>query len=406
MTNRPQRARATAAKQLASRVGGQCGTMINCTVSTVHQQQQREGISAPFPLLVVPARELRLQGCQLTALPLHLPYTLQLLNLADNRLRSVDGAALARLSNLRHLDLSKNLLRSIGGSLQGLTALESLVLDANELGMGGSSGLGEGALALPQPEMLRSLSLCGCAYKNHLPGLPDELWKLRGLEELNLNYCGLESFGEDSGCAGDAAEARLLPVKGLPRLRRLDLVGNRLASLGANSVLWNCTELRVLVLTDNNLSTLDRRILCLSKLERLFLRFNRLSQGSLPFALPPTSSMLPQLHELDVRDNLSLFSPANTMEDAAAIAHWEGRKATVGEEGARGIDGVRVAAERSARRLWYTPARPPDGPADAVGSSSVSLHRSGPAVAPPRLSPGAQPSLDSQLAPLGTSVLR
>jgi hypothetical protein len=379
-----------------------------------HQQQQEEvesarcwtsaqgkGCLGMLPHAAV-LQELQLPGCGLTELPHHLPHTLQRLVLADNRLRLL-GGALAELSELRHLDLSKNLLRTIGGALQGLAALESLVLDANELGMGGADGLGAGALALPQPEMLRKLSLCGCAYKNNLPGLPAELWKLRGLEELNLNYCALETFGEEagSGCGGDTAVGCKLPLQELPRLRRLDLVGNRLAILGATSALWHCVELRVLVLTDNNLSSIDSRAMRLRKLERLFLRFNRLGQGSLPFALPPASSLFPHLHEFDVRDNLTLFSLATVTEDATAIAHWEDRETTSNEDTRVGI-----AAEwaPSTRRLWYTP--PSVDGTDAAGNSSVSLHRSGPPVAPPRLAPGAQPSLECQLAPYGTSVLR
>ena len=41
---------------------------------------------------------------------------------------------------------------------------------------------------------MRTLSLCGCAYKNRLRELPVELWRLRHLEELNMNYCGLREL--------------------------------------------------------------------------------------------------------------------------------------------------------------------------------------------------------------------
>ena len=127
----------------------------------------------------------------------------------------------------------------------------------------------------------------------------------RFTQELNLNYCGLRSLaaadgecdgtaadsggdGEALGLLGEAAAADGVGkhAVGLPRLRRLDLVGNRLTSLGASSPLWHCPELRVLVLTDNELQTIDGRGLArLQRLERLFLRFNRLS--ALPFPLPP-----------------------------------------------------------------------------------------------------------------------
>ena len=66
--------------------------------------------------------------------------------------------------------------------MRTLASLESLVLDSNELGMGGAEGLSGALGELPR---LRSLSLCGCAYKNSLPGLPPELWRLGALETLN-----------------------------------------------------------------------------------------------------------------------------------------------------------------------------------------------------------------------------
>ena len=124
--------------------------------------------------------ELRLESRGLVHVPFDLPPTLTSLSLSDNRLRDL-GGALVRLPMLRHLDLGKNLLRclsskSAGGSGSGAPAsassselptgessrLETLILDANEFGMGGAEGLGGGALAdLPR---LRTLSLCGCAY--------------------------------------------------------------------------------------------------------------------------------------------------------------------------------------------------------------------------------------------------
>ena len=124
--------------------------------------------------------ELRPESRGLVHVPFDLPPTLTSLSLSDNRLRDL-GGALVRLPMLRHLDLGKNLLRclsskSAGGSGSGAPAsasstelptgessrLETLILDANEFGMGGAEGLGGGALAdLPR---LRTLSLCGCAY--------------------------------------------------------------------------------------------------------------------------------------------------------------------------------------------------------------------------------------------------
>lgn len=118
---------------------------------------------------------------------------------------------LSDVPRLRHLDLSKNLLRNLPEEIGKLAQLESLIINYNQIS--------EFPHAIGQLRQLQALSADG----NRLKFIPPEIANLRQLKKLSLG--GHPFFGFN--------ELQTIPfeVGYLLELRSLNLMGNRLLSL-------------------------------------------------------------------------------------------------------------------------------------------------------------------------------
>eukprot|EP00667_Euglena_gracilis_P014071 EG_transcript_14557 len=131
---------------------------------------------------------------------------LRRLNVSHNQLDSID--CLAALSGLEVLDASHNLIGSVAEGTLG-PRLREVDLSANRL-----AALSDG-LFDPPAAALRVLNLSG----NHLTALPASVFRLSGLQDLDVDRNCLESFGTVD------------TVTGLRQLKRLSLQHNRIAVL-------------------------------------------------------------------------------------------------------------------------------------------------------------------------------
>jgi Leucine-rich repeat (LRR) protein len=235
---------------------------------------------------------MRAPASGLTEFPA-VPADVRLIDLAWNDLAEVP-AWVAGLTELEELRLDGNRLRSLP-DLSGLTALRALHLDGNELTSfpGCPPGLevlflyGNRVGAIPDrlSPALRHLAAGG----NGLTGVPGSLWKLTGLESLNL--------------AENALTEVPAAIGGLTRLRMLDLGHNRLTSIPPELGDLDLTD--YLYLSDNQFTEVPEAIGRLDRLTYLNLTDNRLTR------LPESLGRMAALVELRLYNNRLRELPAD-----------------------------------------------------------------------------------------------
>ncbi len=188
---------------------------------------------------------------------------------------------IAKLTNLRRLDLSGNQLTELPPEIAKLTKLQSLDLNGNQL------------TELP-PEItkltkLRNLDLGDSIFsrydsninRNQLTELPPEITKLTNLRRLDLSGNQLTELPPE--------------IAKLTNLRRLDLSGNQLTELPPE--IAKLTKLQELDLNGNQLTELPPEIAKLTKLQSLDLNGNQLTE------LPPEIAKLTKLRNLNLNGN-------------------------------------------------------------------------------------------------------
>lgn len=258
--------------------------------------------------------ELDLSGNQLSYLSARIGklINLHILNLAKNRLKKIPNK-IGKLSALETLDLSHNRLSTLPSEISRLVNLISLELSNNDL------------KALPiefgQLQALQFLRI----NNNDLGNLPQEFFQLTNLLELEISKNRLNNLSSkvkylrnlQKLLIGDNLLSTLPPEIGqLQDLRVLDVSENRLTELPretgqlkelrmlfAGNRTWSgikvrysdgfenhtnhiktlpptiglLTNLTWLELVDNELETIPKEIKGINKLEKLFLKGNRLS---------------------------------------------------------------------------------------------------------------------------------
>ncbi|XP_078240919.1 malignant fibrous histiocytoma-amplified sequence 1 isoform X2 [Pogona vitticeps] len=224
---------------------------------------------------------------------------LEELDLSFNRLRRLPEEALARLQQLRALDVDHNQLAAFPPALLELGALEELDCSGNRLLRALPAGIsslrrlkilwlsGTGLAALPeslcQLGALESLMLDG----NRLSALPAGFGSLQRLKMLNLSSNLLAEF--------PAA------VLALPGLEELYLSRNQLTLLPAG--LSQLCQLRTLWLDNNRIRYLPDSIVQLHQLEELVLQGNQIA------ILPEGFGQLGRVSLWKIKDNPLIQPP-------------------------------------------------------------------------------------------------
>ncbi len=211
---------------------------------------------------------------------------LEVLNLADNVITSLDDSSSALISpSLTHLDVSRNRLQSFKlklGKLQSLDVSENKLTSTHELF--------EAVLA--SRESLQEIHAQG----NQLDKLPnlsssDNVVKFDNLLVLNLSRNAIESGPSNEVMLGlhhlvalDLSHNKLVSIdeelfRELGSLQVLSLAHNQIVQIRPES-LAKLTRLHVLVLSHNNLDDLQGLIKDLPELRSLSLDHNRLKDLS------------------------------------------------------------------------------------------------------------------------------
>jgi len=208
-----------------------------------------------------------------------------------------------RLEGWRALDLANWGLTQLPDALWELTMLEELDLSGNELR--------ELPAAIGKLVRLRSLKLVSFPSGSQLSQLPAEISQLSNLIELDLRNNNLSQLPAEIGQLSNLVELNLrnnrlsqLPaeISQLSNLIELDLNSNQLSQLPAE--IGQLSNLVELDLRNNQLSQLPAEIGQLIHLTKLYLRGNQLSQ------LPAEIGQLSNLTELVLSGNQLSQLPA------------------------------------------------------------------------------------------------
>lgn len=200
--------------------------------------------------------------------------------------------ALARLTRLQSLDLTRTGRASLLLRLGDLTGLQNLSLILN--------GLSSLPASLSNLTNLRTLHLS----KNRLSSLPEWFGNLAHLEFLDIVENHLSSFPETFGnlknlqcliLSGNHLSSLPESVSNFRKLQYLIIRNNRLSPL--SDLLGSLTNLKTLDLAGNSLSSLPESFSSLTNLKNLNLSNNSLS------SLPDWVSNLTNLQTLDLSAN-------------------------------------------------------------------------------------------------------
>ncbi|KAJ0172848.1 hypothetical protein K1T71_011987 [Dendrolimus kikuchii] len=240
--------------------------------------------------------------------------SLHTLVLKRNRLTHIDDRAFANTPNLRVLRLEENLLTELPPAIQLLPQLEDLSLGWNRVSLV-PAGVAQACRRLARLELRANpLDEVHPHAFDHLPHLTTlVLSEARGLRELpSLNgSLRLRALRVER-----ARLSRLPPhlCRHAPQLRSLELKANYLDRIPD---LHECTELRLLDLSANEISALEGSSLVgLRRLHDLVLARNRLRRV-------PSDAFLhtPHLQMLNLEDNqiehidMEAFVPVSKLED-------------------------------------------------------------------------------------------
>lgn len=213
-------------------------------------------------------------------------FSLQVLNLSNNRISSVSANQLSALSNLGTLDLARNRVRHL--PVLVLRGLTHLILAENRLEAVAAS-------ALRDCPALKSLDLSS----NLMTSIPSTVFQLGYLENLILAGNRLRSM-----IPRRLEEVASRGRSGLASLWRLDVSGNNINSIQAGDLLpmWNLhsldlsrnnissiavgtfqrlTRIAYLRLSHNQLTEIGQLFMAVKTLRRLDLSYNKISRFDL-----------------------------------------------------------------------------------------------------------------------------
>lgn len=191
--------------------------------------------------------ELRLRDLNCMALPESFGRLTNLSKLEVSTFPQATLPVVAKMVNLRDLNLSTAPISSVATFITAITNLESLALSRLPEGFNGIAGL----------RGLTRLNLCNAGLGN----LPRAVGSLTALRQLNLCGSYLETLpGEIVGA--------------LTALTELNVARNRLRDLPPE--FFSLRRLRVVDLSSNQLEELSPMVAQLTALERLYMRENKL----------------------------------------------------------------------------------------------------------------------------------
>eukprot|EP00741_Cyanophora_paradoxa_P004728 tig00000826_g4586.t2 len=209
------------------------------------------------------------------------PANIRTLNLSGNKLKSIPGDELAKLTNLTELYASGNQLTALPPEIGRLARLQVLAVDSNPLTDMPKHARTSGASALAYLRSLAAPASSGRAEPSAGPSgatasavsTHRTLLLAPSTSAMGSRWIAIEGRLELSGMGLAAWPTEEIEHCGLANIRQLNLSHNKLTSIPGN-------ELERLV-----------------NLEKLYVSSNRLG------ALPVEIGRLADLHVLDVRDN-------------------------------------------------------------------------------------------------------
>ncbi len=221
------------------------------------------------------------------------------LDLAENRIQTIEDEAFRSLKGLRILSLSRNRLPSVPAATRNLSTLAELDLSTNNI-----SSLGcHNFTNLPK---LRHLSL----YQNSIPALKDCVFKdLIGLQVLKLQTSHISKLN-------GAFE------KYLPNLRQLRLNGNKLTAIKKGEF-KGLKSLQSLALHDNQIKELEKGCFSgLTNLTDILLQLNKIAGREIQKG---GFNDLRNLRRLDLRNNNIYYGDSSALPNPpfSQLSHLE-----------------------------------------------------------------------------------
>lgn len=172
-------------------------------------------------------------------------------------------------------------------------------------------------LAITKLLHLKSLSFHEC---RNLRRMPEVLFELKGLEYLNLGFCGITKIPKKLGdldrlnfLSLEAGRIRKIPeeLHLLSQLRHLSLYGNQISVLP--NAISNLSSLEFLSVAANRLTEVPASVFNLKKLKVLSLEGNQINNFP-----PDLLDVLPRLEELRLNGN-----PIANLPPSITAYNWD-----------------------------------------------------------------------------------
>ena len=228
--------------------------------------------------------KLDLSKCNLKVIPSPLAKMSRLkhLNLSSNELNHIPEWLGTRLESLL---LSDNLFYEIPKSIEGFTMLQELDMNNNQI-----SSISDEVCRLTQLKILRLTD-------NQLTKIPDQIEKLSKLESLWLSRNQIDEISEKIGSLTELKTVGLsdnqideLPkeMARLDKLEMLLLTKNKIRKIPVENNCWK--RLKKLTLGNNQITEIPKIIFFLNNLNCLLLKNNRITE------IPPQCRYLTKLN--------------------------------------------------------------------------------------------------------------
>uniref|UniRef100_A0A914W4B2 Gelsolin-like domain-containing protein n=1 Tax=Plectus sambesii TaxID=2011161 RepID=A0A914W4B2_9BILA len=262
------------------------------------------------------------------------------LNLGHNTIENIPNQVFTNLIDLLHLDLSNNNLQMLPPQIRRLTELQVLSLSNNPLQhfqlkqlpsmtslrvlhmRNTQRNLQNIPPTLDNMDSLQDVDLA----MNELTAVPDALLRLKNLRKLDLSenqIVKLEAFGDSVWERLETLNLSRNKLKALPdsivkltKLKRLYINQNQLNFQGIPAGIGKLVQLEVFHAAYNNLEMVPEGLTRCAKLQRIKLNNNCL------ITLPSAIHLLPDLRELDLRNNPDLVMPPKPNEKRRAMAFY------------------------------------------------------------------------------------